>query len=59
MSDKAYIEIVPQGEKELHERGDFCPCKPIVEPGETPTVAHRPLLTPETTGRAPTAVRRD
>lgn len=54
MAQGDVIEIIPEGEDEYHSRGRYCPCSPIVEPGETPTIAHRSV----TPGDNTTAVRR-
>jgi hypothetical protein len=54
MSDNV-IEIIPEGEESHHTRGRYCPCNPVVEPGETPTVAHRSV----TPGDNTRPVRRD
>ena len=46
------IEIVPDGEQHLHTRGRGCVCGPIVEPGESVSVAHRSLIPGDTSTAA-------
>lgn len=55
MAQGKVIEIIPDGEEPLHSRGRWCSCGPIVEPGQTPTIAHRSL----TPGDNTTPVRMD